>query len=244
MQAIINLPPARRHIPGVLLLILLLSATALAGDSLRADGGLRDVAFARYVTTQQHRDPLAEAGPVGVLIEASLPAFYKSAAVLGVHTTGERGRGELQVLRVAGDGTVAEEVIDRYLALRRQIDDLPFSSIAVTPANYKFRFAGEVKTGASTAYIYEIAPKKNRPGMVVGQLWMDSRSGHEIMLAGYLLPMPSTGCRADIVRDTTLINGAVWGRATHLSFALPRLGRAELAITEAVLPQSMTLGPQ
>jgi hypothetical protein len=195
------------------------------------------------VTSQQQRDPLAQAGPVGVLIEASLPDLYKAAAVLAVHATGEVVRAELQILRVVGDGTVAEEVIERYLALRRQIDGLAFSSIAITTANYKFRFAGEVKTGAATAYIYDITPKKNRPGMLVGQLWMDSRTGQEIMLAGHLPPISSIGGRVAVVRDTALMNGAV-GRATHLSFALPRLGRAEVSITEALLPQSLVSGPQ
>jgi hypothetical protein len=48
------------------------------------------------------------------------------------------------VLQIEGDGTVAEEVIDRYLALQELFDRLPLSSVAVTPANYKIRFAGEV----------------------------------------------------------------------------------------------------
>jgi hypothetical protein len=228
----------------VLLLILLLVGIARAAGDLPAAGGARDIAFARYVTSQQQRDPVAHAGPVGVLIEASLPDLYKAAAVLAVHATGEIDRGELQILRVVGDGTVAEEVIDRYLALRRQVDGLPFSSIAITPVNYKFRFAGEVKTGASAAYIYDITPKKNRPGMLVGQLWMDARTGQEIMLAGHLLPMSSMGGRVDVVRDTTPMNGAVWARATHLSFALPRLGRAQVVITEALLPEPLVSGVQ
>jgi hypothetical protein len=245
MQAFIDLPPARRHTYGLLLLILLLGANARADDFLRMGGGARDLAFARYVTSQQQRDPVAaQAGPVGVLIEASLPELYKSAAVLAVNMAGESARGALQVLRAMGDGTVAEEVIDCYLTLRRQIDDLPFSSIAVTPENYKFRFAGEVKTGASSAYIYDVTPRKNRPGMLVGQLWMDSRTGQEIMLKGLLLPMSSTGGRVDFVRDTSLMSGSSWTRATHMSFTLPRLGRAELLITEAVLPQAMVSGIQ
>jgi hypothetical protein len=244
MQAFIDHSPGRRHTLGLLLLVFLLAGNARANGSLRVEPGSREMAFARYVTLQQQRDPLAQAGSVGVLIEASLPEWYKSATVVAVHTPGEGARGELQVLRVVGDGTVAEEVIDRYLTLRRQIDDLPFPSIAVTPLNYKFRFAGEVKTGASTAYIYDITPKKSRPGMVVGQLWMDSRTGEEIMLAGHLVPT-SSGCgRVNFVRETALMNGAVWTRGTHLSFALPRLGRAEVVITEAILPQSMTVGHQ
>jgi hypothetical protein len=43
----------------------------------------------------------------------------------------------------------ADEVINRYFDLQEQIENLPVSSIAITPANYKFRFAGEARTEAN-----------------------------------------------------------------------------------------------
>ena len=235
MQSFIHTFPARPLTWTALLLILSLGPEArAAGGAIQICCSPRDLAFARYVTSQQQRGPFPAAGPIAISIEASLPDLYKAASLVAVYTPGGNQGGELRVLQIAGDGTVGEEVIDRYFALRERFDALP--SLAVTPANYKFHFAGEVKAGDATAYIYNVRPKKNRPGAVAGQLWMDSGSGREILLAGHLSDVPATVKRIDIVRDTKLLNGSAYGRVTHVAFSIPHLGRAELEITEVILP--------
>jgi hypothetical protein len=191
------------------------------------------MAFARYVVSQE-RDPFPKSGPVLTLIEASLPELYKSAALVAVRGPAENARSELQVLQLAGDETVAAEVIDRYFTLRQKLDQLPMASIAVMPANYKFHFGGEVRTGGGAAYIYDVTPKKKRPGLVSGQLWIDAATGRELLLSGHLSDIPATAGLVDVVRETTLMNGSPIARVTHVAFTIPRLGRAELAITEMV----------
>lgn len=240
MKLFHNCSPVRRHVRSVLLLTLLIAADAQAANlSLPTSYSRPYVAFGRYVALQGQGDAFATSEPVVVLIEASLPGLYKSAALVAVRPPGEDERSGLQVLQLAGDGTVLTEVIERYVTLRRQFDRLPLASTAITPANYKFHFNGEVKTGGAEAYVYDVTPKKRRPGLLSGQVWVDSDNGHEVMLAGYVAEMPAAGGRVDIVRDTQVIDGSVVGRVTHLAFALPRLGRAEVVITEAVLK----LGP-
>ena len=236
--------PLRRLSGSVLLLILCIRPNARAADvSIQVGGSARDLAFARYIAAHGQRDPFATSEPVGVFIEASLPELYKSAALLAVRRQGENDGGQLDVLQIAGDGTVVEEVLERYFALRQPFDAQPFSSIAITPDNYKFRFAGEVKTGGGAAYVYDIAPKKNRRGLVVGQLWMDSETGREVVLSGHSTGISTAGGRFDVVRDTTLMNGSAFARVTHVSFAVPLLGRAEVVITEIVATPEVTAQP-
>ena len=246
MKSSNNSSPVRRHVWNVLLLTLLIAAHARAADlSLPTSYARPYVAFGRYVALQGQGDAFATSEPVVVLIEASLPGLYKSAALVAVRPQGEGERNGLQVLQLAGDGTVVTEVIERYVALRQQFDRLPLASIAITPANYKFHFGGEVKTGGAAAYVYDVTPKKGRTGLLSGHVWMDSDTGHEVMLAGYVAEMPAAGGRVNIVRETQVIGGSVVGRVTHLAFALPRLGRAEVVITEAVLKLApLTLPPQ
>jgi hypothetical protein len=234
-----------RHAWSVFLLILLAGPNAVAASAtIEACCTSRELAFARYLASQQQLDPLGQSGPVAILIEASLPKYYKSARLLAVRERGQSQEGQRRILRIEGDGTVAEEVIDRYFALQEQIGQLAFSSVAITPINYKFHFAGEVKTGGTAAYIYDITPRKNRPGLLAGQLWMDSDTSHEVMLVGHLSDTPPIRECVDVVRETKLINGLPYGRVTHVSFTIPRLGRAELEITEvalnpvAMLPQT------
>ena len=218
------------------ILILGLNAHA-AGSSVQACCSSKEAAFAQYVALQGQRDALATPGPTGVVIEATLPELYKSATLFAVRAPGENANRNLVVLQIEGDGTVAQEVIDRYLALKDLFDAIPLPSVAVTPANYKFRFAGEVKTGGASAYIYNIVPKKNRPGLLSGQVWMDSGSGQEVMLTGHLVDLPASAGSVSIVRDTKVIDGSALARVTHVIFSLPQLGRAEVVTTE--LPLAM-----
>ena len=219
-------------------LVITASAPA-ASNSVAVNISSRESAFAHYIGTTVDRDPLTKSGPVGIYIEASLPDLYKSASMLAVRTQRENQPGEVQVLLIAGDGTVAEEVIDRVFSVQRQLQSMPHSSIAITPANYKFHFAGEVKTGASSAYIYDIAPKKSGPGLFAGHLWMDAGTGQEVTLTGYLKDMHSTGGRVDVVRETMMMNGAPFARVTHVTFTVPLLGRAQVSITEMILTQDL-----
>ena len=236
MQPSIDSSQARRHIWTVFLMIVFIGPSARAADvAVPMNDPSRELAFARYITSHVQRDPFKLSAPVGVFIEASLPELYKSAAVLAVRNQGEDKESELHVLQIAGDGTVADEVIKRYFALRQEVDMLPLSSVAITPSNYKFHYAGEIKTGGAAAYVYDITPRKNRPGLLQGKIWMDAGTGDEVMLSGQLMDLPASGGRVDVVRDTKLMNGLAFTRVTHVGFTLPLLGRAEVVITEIVL---------
>jgi len=244
MQAPIQSSLALRYSWNLLFLILSLGPSARAADlPLRVTGSARDLAFARFVASHGQTDSFGQTGRVVVLIEASLPELYKSAVLVALRTNGASERRGLQILQLGGDGTVTEEVIERYLVFREQIEELPPSLTAVTPLNYKFRYGGEVRTGGSTAYIYHITPKKRRPGLLAGSVWVDSSSGWEVFLAGRRTGEHSTGDRFELVRDTNLINGFPFSRTTHVTFTIPRLGRAVVTVTEFVVGSGATLQP-
>jgi hypothetical protein len=193
------------------------------------------VAFARHLASLENGDAFERSGPVAVSIEASLPGLYKEASFLAVRDHDENGRPKYYVLALGGDGTVLAEVTGRYFAAEQQMHEFPASSIAITPANYKFRFAGSVTAGETPAYIYRITAKRGRRGLLSGQVWMDSRTGAEVMVTGRLAKLPSTNGPADVVCETRLLNGSRSNRVTHMAFTVPNLGRAELVVTEYLL---------
>ena len=206
-----------------------------ASDFLaRSKSRPESVAFARYIASLQQHDTFTEVGPVAVLIEASLPHFYKDAQLLAVRRMGENERSEYGIVGLEGDGAALDEVTTRYFALQQEIENLPFSSIQVSPENYKFRLRGEVKTGIGTAYVYEVTPRKRRPGLFKGQIWIEAGTGAEVLMSGRLERAPSIGGSVDFVRETKL-DGAGYARITHLSFTVPLLGRSELVVTERPL---------
>jgi hypothetical protein len=218
-----------------LLIFFIGSIGRAANHTVPPNDALQAQAFARYVTSHD-RDRITNAGAVGVYLEASLPGLYKSAAVLAVCRQGEGRPSDVRVLQLVGDGTVAEEVIDRYLRLSGHVELLPILSVPVTPANYKFHFAGQVKTGGAAAHLYDVTPRNNRPGLISGQLWIDSETGREVMLSGSMTDLPGIAGRLDFVRNTMLLEGSGNARVTHLNFVIPLLGRAEVSITEVAQP--------
>ncbi len=179
---------------------------------------------------------------VAILVEASLPQLYKQALMVVICESDETGRKAYHVLDIEGDGAVFNEVIARFFASWALVGDLPKSTIAVTPANYRFRFAGTVSTGESSAYIYKIRPKKGRPVPVDGEIWMDSSTGAELMLKGRVKGA-LTMQHADMVRETTVVNESVCQRVTHLSFVTPRLGPGQIVVTECPLQPGVEPAP-
>ena len=216
---------------------LLISAGAPAESlTVPPPASSASLAFARYIASIHERDPFTESGFVGVRIEASLPDLYKGASLLAIRETGESERSEYRVLQAEGDAIVAQEVIARYLVVQQQLEDLPFSSVAITPANYKFRYKGAVGTGSAFAYVYQITPRKKRDGLLQGQMWIDSMTGEAILLAGRFVKAPPVlPGKIKMVRNTELMEDGSRIRVTHITIETANAGHGELNIVEIPL---------
>jgi hypothetical protein len=132
---------------------------------------------------------------------------------------------------------VKQEVIARYLSAQAQAEARPLSSSLITPANYKFHYAGSIETLGTLLYVFQISPRKKRAGLIKGQLWIDPVTGVPVHQAGHFVKKPSVLVRRiDITRDTSLRDGFPYIRSTHavVHMRLP-IGRAELTITERPL---------
>ena len=124
-----------------------------------------------------------------------------------------------------------QQVIARYLTAEKRAAEIPASSIAITPANYKFRYVAT--SGGTPVYAFQITPRKKRTGLIAGELWIDGATGLAVHEAGYLVKRPSIFIRRlKITRDVSLQDGAPWLRTTHLEIDLRLAGRAELTIVE------------
>jgi hypothetical protein len=216
---------------GFLALLIPMSAPA-ENLSMVGPASSAGLAFARYIASIQERDPFNESGPVAVEIEASLPGLYKETHFLAIREIGESEHREYRVLQVEGDAIVAQELIAPYLRVQDQLENLPLSSVAITPANYKFHYKGEVGTGGALAYVYQITPKRKRDGLIQGQVWINSVTGAATLQAGRFVktPSPLLG-RIELVRETGLLRGKCI-RITHVTIETPRAGHGELTITE------------
>jgi hypothetical protein len=220
-----------------ILLPLFFALTALLASTVRAadapiveSNTAASMAFARYAAA------LEEASPWSVEtvdIDASLPKFEKRGRLRAIRRLLPFGKPEYQVLEIAGDQTVRQQVIIRYLSAEVQAAAIPASSVAITPANYKFRYKGPVRIGETLAFAFLITPRKKREGLIKGELWLDSETGAVVRQSGYLVKKPSIFVKhVEIARETTLRDGIAEMRLTHLSVDTRLVGRAELTIQE------------
>ena len=211
--------------------------TAEVGEArLTVDESVPALAFGKYLASLQERDPFTESGPVGLEIKASLPGLAKEGRMQAVRQTGASERSEYGAIRFDGDSTVKRQVIARYLAAQEQAEALPYSTVAVTPANYKFRYAGSVQDNGTVVCVFQIAPKKKRAGLIRGEIWIDSATGIAVRQAGRFVKRPSVFIRTiEVRRDTNLRDGLPYTRVTHVAIETRVVGIAELTITERPL---------
>ena len=126
---------------------------------------------------------------------------------------------------------VKQQVIARYLTAEKQAAEIPASSVAIMPANYKFRYVAT--SGGTPVHAFQITPRKKRRGLIKGELWIDGATGLAVHEAGYLVKRPSIFIRRlKITRDVSLRDGAPYLRTTHLDIDTRLVGRAELTIIE------------
>jgi hypothetical protein len=219
------------------LIVLLLTATARAQPtSIVQVESNEAIAFARYVAWIHERDPFIQSGLTALDINASRPGLAKQGHLLAIRGVGESERSEYLVLEAEGDATVWEQAIVPYLLEQRHAEDLPLSSLMITPLNYEFQYVAAVGTGDNSAYVFRITPRKNRAGLIRGELWIEPLTGAPVLVVGSILKTDSTSCRSiRIVCETKVLDGCTWVRTTHMTIQVRPAGRIELNIVEVPL---------
>ena len=189
-----------------------------------------NLALARYVAGLERNLPWRSET---VEIEASLPKLKEQGRLRAIRRLLPFGKPEYQVFELNGSRTVKQQVIARYLSAEIQAAGMTPSTVAVTPANYQFRYAGPVESEGSLLYVFQIAPRQKRDGLIKGMIWIDAETGTAVRVSGYLVKRPSIFVkRVDVTRETSLHDGVAESRVTHLALDTRLVGRAELTIHE------------
>jgi len=228
-----------RTVASLIGLLFLLTPSPVMAAAFPTPGA--SLAFGRYVASIEQNAPFSATGEIAVEIEASLPGMDKHGHLVAIRHTGAPAQGEYQVVRIEGDSTVKQQVIARYLSAQLETEALPASSIAVTPANYSFRYVGSIKTTSEAGntplvYIFDITPKQKRDGLLQGQLWIDAETGIAVRQTGLVVKKPSVFIRRiAITRDLVISDGMPSSRTTRVEIDTRIVGRAELMITERPL---------
>ncbi len=212
-------------------LMVCLAPGALADPGRRPDPeGQR--ALERYVTSySQVRDALRDV-TMKVSIEAKLPELKKKGVLHALRKVSSLGKITYKVLGFEGDNMVKKDVIARYLQAEvKSSDQRTRRMLAITPANYKFRYRGKYGSGDWTLYLFEVIPKKKRLGMYRGWLWIHAGTGMPVRESGRLVKNPSVFLkRVDFVRDYAMIDGVAVPSVIQTQIRTRLVGPAEIRI--------------
>ena len=204
----------------VALLILALSSMALADGpqtnlTKSVDPPAPAEALASYFARASNCEPWSEPNAVWMEIDASLPRLAERGHLRAIRNWAGNHTPDYQVIHIEGDAMVEQQIIARYLAAEKQAAGVPTSSVAIMPANYKFRYMGA--SGETQVYTFQMTPRKRRQGLIKGELWIDCATGIAVHEAGYFVKSPSVFIRRlTITRDVSRRDGAPYLRKTHL----------------------------
>jgi hypothetical protein len=223
---------------GTVLAALLLSllipfgAAAAEYDDLEQQQpkGESSVILNKYVqATQGHEGDLRGAS-MDVDIDASVPKLKEHGKLRALRKISKVGQITYRVLGFQGDNTIKSQVIARYLQAEQQGQgDM---SLAVVPANYKFKYKGE-KPGPNgkTVYCFQVSPRKKKVGLFKGEIELDAATYLPVYEKGRFVKNPSIFFKkVEFERTFNIQNGVAVPQNMSSTIDARLIGKVELSI--------------
>lgn len=212
---------------------LFLSAFAIAAAAdqpqLAPDAIVQNYCAAQEAAQLQAQSGKAER--MDVDIQASLPSLKKQGRLHGLRKITKLGRITYVKLIFEGDNTVKNQVIERYLNAEAEAQQDQPAALAVTPANYKFRYKGENRVDGRAVHVFQVTPKHKLLGLFKGEVWIDAATYLPVQESGYLIKNPSFLVKkVAFVRTFEIRDGVSVPRQVQSTVDTRLFGKAELTI--------------
>ncbi len=210
-----------------LLSLFLLTATAGLSAALPRP----EEAIERYLSATRDAARGPQSAVQELVIDARLPKLHKHGRLRALQFFSGGGPIRYRAVGFEGDPMVKRNVIARYLSVEAEARADEGRSLAVTPANYRFRFDRLSEYNGAIAYVFRLEPKQKRTGLFRGELWLDSASFLPLREWGQLVKSPSLFVkRIYFVRDYVIVNGRSVPRRTIADVDTRLAGTAELTV--------------
>lgn len=188
-------------------------------------GAIRPEAIVETYAARNHdlREASMEVG-----IEARLPRLHKEGRLRAVRHISRLGRISYDILSFDGDGAIKSQVIARYISAETQAQKL---SLAVTPANYKFKYKGLAAYDGRQVHLFEVRPRRKKAGLFRGDLWIDAHTYFPVRESGRMLKSPSFFLKSiDFVREYDIQDGVPVPKRLQSLIDTRLIGKAELTV--------------
>src|SRR6266403_1188164 len=184
-----------------------------------------------YTAISRQQGERLRGASMDVEIEANLPNLQKQGRLRALRRISRLGRITYEALRFEGDKSVKSNIIARYLAAETEAQSADQSLLAITPANYKFKFKGHSGEGENQIYIFQLTPRKKRVGLFKGELWIDAASCLPVRESGRLVKTPSIFLkRVEFVREYYIRGGVAVPLQIASTLETRLVGRAEVTV--------------
>jgi hypothetical protein len=184
----------------------------------------------KYVqATEGHEDDLRGAS-MDVDIDAAVPSLKEHGRLRALRKISKVGVITYRVLGFQGDNTVKNQVIARYLNAEQQgRGDM---SLAVIPANYKFKYKGErTSPDGRQVYWFQVSPRKKKIGLFKGEIELDAATYLPTMEKGRLVKSPSIWFKkVEFERSFRIQNGVAVPQNLSSTIDARLIGKVELYI--------------
>jgi hypothetical protein len=199
-----------------------------AAPSASTDSGVDLVE--RYLNAVSQQQGRLRGASMEVEIDAKLPRLNKWGKLNALRYISQIGKISYLMRSFVGDDTVKKDVIARYLQAEVQAQDTS-QQVAITPANYKFKYKGQQARNDQLVHVFQLSPHKKKVGLFKGELWIDPETYLPVRESGRLVKNPSVFLkRVDFVRDYRIENGIAYPKRIDSIVDTRLVGRAELHI--------------
>ena len=183
----------------------------------------------KYLDASRTQQDTLRGVQMEVDIDAKLPKLEKQGRFRALRSISRLGRITYKALGFSGDSTVKNEVITRYLSAESEARDA--GTIAITPANYKFKYKGVMQREGRDVVVFQITPRKKIVGLFKGDLWLDGPTGMPVRESGSFVKSPSIFLKKiEFVRDYEIHDGVSFPKHIESTVDTRLIGRAELSI--------------
>jgi hypothetical protein len=220
----------RQTLAAVAALLLLSSAGSGAEADAEAQphGPSADIINKYLQATQTHEDSLRGVS-MQVDINADVPSLKEHGRLRALRKISNVGQITYHVLGFQGDNTIKNQVIARYLQAEQQGQG--DQSLAITPANYKFKFKGQKEENGRKLYVFQLAPRKKRVGLFKGEIWLDANTALPVYEKGRLVKNPSIFFKkVDFERAFAIQNGLAVPQSMSSTIDVRLIGKVHLNI--------------
>ena len=184
-----------------------------------------------YETASQGQSEALHGASMNVEIEASLPKLKKHGRLHALRRISKLGRITYDALHFEGDNTIKTHVIAHYLQAEVQAQEEGAPSLAVTPANYKFKYKGAHDSGGRDVYVFHVTPRHKQVGFFKGEIWIDAETFLRVRESGRFVKTPSVFLKhIEFVREYDIQAGVAVPRQIRSTVETWLVGQAELTV--------------